>query len=196
MEEILERQLLIQGRAFATFSTIEKALAGIKVSFRGQHVVLACYKRMSAKNWSEWRWAFSLYGVENWLLLRIMRGTKCLNPFFRLHKVSEVLNKYVVGVWPDNFTVAFSVSFIVTVFVPDIEEIQNKAICLWIGTTCSVNVTSTRSANLYDISRRKPSSRAPNFKKPRVPKMKIRLCMHDSKSFLVYHVETCLCHVH
>jgi len=50
MEEILERQLLIQGRAFATFSTIEKALAGIKVSFRGQHVVLACYKRMSAKN--------------------------------------------------------------------------------------------------------------------------------------------------
>jgi len=28
MEEILERQLLIRGRAFATFSTIEKVLAG------------------------------------------------------------------------------------------------------------------------------------------------------------------------
>ena len=28
MEEILERQLLIRGRAFATFSTIKKALAG------------------------------------------------------------------------------------------------------------------------------------------------------------------------
>jgi len=28
LEEILERQLLIRGRAFATFSTIEKALAG------------------------------------------------------------------------------------------------------------------------------------------------------------------------
>jgi len=28
MEEILERQLLTRGRAFATFSTIEKALGG------------------------------------------------------------------------------------------------------------------------------------------------------------------------
>jgi len=28
----------------------------------------------------------------------------------------------------------------------------------------SVDVTSTCSANLYDISRRKPSRRAPNFK--------------------------------
>jgi len=28
MEEILEQQLLFRGRAFATFSTIEKALAG------------------------------------------------------------------------------------------------------------------------------------------------------------------------
>jgi len=34
MEEILERQLLVRGRAFATFSTIEKALAGRKISFR------------------------------------------------------------------------------------------------------------------------------------------------------------------
>jgi len=32
LEEILE-QLLIRGRAFATFLTIEKALAGLKKSF-------------------------------------------------------------------------------------------------------------------------------------------------------------------
>jgi len=35
-----------------------------------------------------------------------------------------------MGVWSDNFIVAFFVSFIVTVFVADIEEIQNKVICL------------------------------------------------------------------
>jgi len=34
MAEILERQLLIRGRAFATFSTIEKALADRKISYR------------------------------------------------------------------------------------------------------------------------------------------------------------------
>jgi len=27
------------------------------------------YRRMSMKDWSEWWWAFSFYGVENWLLL-------------------------------------------------------------------------------------------------------------------------------
>jgi len=37
------------------------------------------YRRMSAKHWSEWRWAFSLYGVENWLSLHIMFGTKRIN---------------------------------------------------------------------------------------------------------------------
>ena len=35
-------------------------------------------------------------------------------------------NKYVMGVWSDNFTAAFFVSFSVTLFVPDIEGIQNK----------------------------------------------------------------------
>ena len=40
MEEILEQQLLIRGRAFATFSTIEKPLAGLKKAFRGPFVVL------------------------------------------------------------------------------------------------------------------------------------------------------------
>jgi len=38
MDEILERQLRIRGGTFATFSTIEKALAGRKKSFRGLHV--------------------------------------------------------------------------------------------------------------------------------------------------------------
>jgi len=103
-----------------------------------------------------WRWEL--------LLLRIMCGTKRLNPLFRLglHEAIELLNKYVMGVWSDSFTAAFFVSFIVTVFVPDIEGIQKKVICLWIGTACSVNVTSTCSANLYDISRPKPSRRAPS----------------------------------
>jgi len=41
MEKFLEWQLLIQGQAFATFSTIEKALVGHKKSFHGTHVVQA-----------------------------------------------------------------------------------------------------------------------------------------------------------
>jgi len=36
------------------------------------------------------------------------------------------LNKYVTGVLSDNFTAGFFVSFIMTVFVPNIEGIQNK----------------------------------------------------------------------
>ena len=59
-----------------------------------------------------------------------MCGTKRLNPLFRLHEAIEVLNKYVMGVWSDSFTAAFFVSFIVIGFVPDIEGIQNKLICL------------------------------------------------------------------
>jgi len=39
MEEILEQKLLIRGRVFATFSTIEKALAGRKKSFRQPRVL-------------------------------------------------------------------------------------------------------------------------------------------------------------
>jgi len=57
-----------------------------------------------------------------------MRGKKCLNPFSRLHEASKVLNKYAMRVWSDNFTPAFFVSFLVTVFVPDIEGIQNQVI--------------------------------------------------------------------
>ena len=41
MDEILEQQLLIRGRAFATFSTIEKALVAHKESFRRPYVVQA-----------------------------------------------------------------------------------------------------------------------------------------------------------
>ena len=106
----------------------------------------------------------------------MMCGTKRLNPFFRLHEASAVLNKYVMRVWPNNFITAFFVRFAVTVSVPDIEGIQNKVIpvCFLIESTCSVNVTSTCSYNLYYISRRKPSGGAPNLKQPRVPKMKIR----------------------
>jgi len=74
------------------------------------------------------------------------------------------LNKYAMGVLSDNFTAGFFVSFSMTVFVPDIEGFQHKVIRLRIGTTCSVNVASTCSANLYDISRREPSRRATNLK--------------------------------
>jgi len=48
------------------------------------------YRRMSTIDWSEWRWAFSFYGVENWLLLHIMCGTNRLNPIFRLHEARPV----------------------------------------------------------------------------------------------------------
>jgi len=56
----------------------------------------------------------------------MMCGTKRLNPFFMLHEASEILNKYVMLVWPDKVNAAIFVSFIVTVFVSDIEGIQNK----------------------------------------------------------------------
>jgi len=35
-----------------------------------------------------------------------------------------------MGVWSDNFTAAFFVRFIVTVFLPNVEGIQNKVLCL------------------------------------------------------------------
>jgi len=59
-----------------------------------------------------------------------MCGTNRLNPFFMFHEASEVLNKYEMGVCLDNFTTASFVSLIVNVFVPDIQGIQNKVICL------------------------------------------------------------------
>jgi len=42
----------------------------------------------------------------------------------------RALNKYLVGVWSDNVTATFFISFILTVFVPDIEGTQNKVLCL------------------------------------------------------------------
>jgi len=53
MEGILERQLLIRCRAFATFSTIEEALAGRKKSF--PYVVQACctWCQQSSHPWSK-----------------------------------------------------------------------------------------------------------------------------------------------
>ena len=112
----------------------------VRRTFFAMPVTNDLYIRMSAKNWSERRCAFSFYVVEDWLMARIMCGTKRLNPFVRLHEASEVLNKYVMWVWSDNVTAGFFVSFILTVFVPDIEGIKNKAICFWIETTRSVNV--------------------------------------------------------
>ena len=55
------------------------------------HPCSIVHRIMSPKDWSEWRWAFSFHCVENWLLWRVMCGTKRLNPFFRLHETSEVL---------------------------------------------------------------------------------------------------------
>ena len=64
------------------------------------------------------------------VIVTYSKWNKHLNPFFRLHEASEVINKYVMGVWSDKFIAALFVSFIVTVFVPDIEGIENKVICL------------------------------------------------------------------
>jgi len=64
------------------------------------------------------------------MFVHIMCGTKRLNQFFKFHEAREVLNKYIMGVWSDNFTDAFFVGFIVAVFVPDIEEIRNEVTCL------------------------------------------------------------------
>jgi len=42
VEEVVEQKLLIRGRAFATFSIIEKVLAGCKKSMGGPYVVQGC----------------------------------------------------------------------------------------------------------------------------------------------------------
>ena len=112
----------------------EKTISSISVSiifvfcFGSMHVFLSMQltkdlcRSMSVKDWSEWRWAFSFSGVENWLLLHIMCRTKLLNPFFQITRgqSGRLLNKYVMAVWRDNFTAGFFVSFIVDVFAPDI----------------------------------------------------------------------------
>jgi len=45
MEEILQRHLLIRDRVFAAISTIEKAHAARKKSFRGKYVVQAWFRK-------------------------------------------------------------------------------------------------------------------------------------------------------
>ena len=77
------------------------------------------YRSMNAKDWSEWGGAFFFSGIENWLLLHIMWGTKRLNPFFQITRGQwgRLLNKYVMGVWRDNFTAGFFVSYVVTVLI-------------------------------------------------------------------------------
>jgi len=55
MEEILERQLLIRGRAFPTISTIEKALAGLKKAFAGRMRPagpMLCRSALECHEWS------------------------------------------------------------------------------------------------------------------------------------------------
>jgi len=49
----------------------------------------------------------------------------------------------------------------VTVFVADMEGIENKVLYLLIGTTYSVNEASTYSADLYDINSRNPPEEPP-----------------------------------
>jgi len=45
--------------------------------------------------------------LENWYATYIMCGKNAWI-HFRLHEASEVLNKYVKGVWSDNLNAAFS----------------------------------------------------------------------------------------
>ena len=73
--------------------------------------------------------AFSFYGVENWLLLRIMCETNRLIPFFRLHQTKEVFYKHVSECGQITSPLPFSLVSFVTAFAPDIEGIQNKVIC-------------------------------------------------------------------
>jgi len=72
--------------------------------------------------------------MANYRLLGVVRSTGALLRASSSHlqtvQLHKELNKYVMGVLSDNFTAGFFVSFIITVFVPDIEGIQNKVICL------------------------------------------------------------------
>ena len=66
------------------------------------------------------------------LLMGTIRGTGALLRGRSWHmktvQLDKALNKYVMGVWSNNFTAAFFVSFIVAVFAPDLDGIQNKFI--------------------------------------------------------------------
>jgi len=47
--------------------------------------------------------------------------------------IAQALNKYLMELWSNDFTAAFFVSFIVTVFAPDhIEAIQKNKYCEYV----------------------------------------------------------------
>ena len=48
---------------------------------------------------------------------------------FPQYLLATIFIFFVLVLWSDNFTAGFLVSFILTVFVPDIEGIKNKAVC-------------------------------------------------------------------
>jgi len=60
----------------------------------------------------------------------VLYSESALNWHLQTVQLHRELNKYVIGVLSGNFTAGFFVSFIMTVFVPDIEGIQNKVIWL------------------------------------------------------------------
>ena len=225
--------MLIGGPAFATFSTIEKALAGRRKNFHGPYVcrptveewalgievndnehslflalsIRYCYVHSVEQNawvhFSDYRrpvtysinmwWEcgqinsslpFSLVSLYLCSVFFVLMSCGYVSTVFadicidfcKLWLVFCAVRLYFAGeddaktFRPFSFPWHLIFSDIkwkclsVTVFVSDIDGIQNKVLCLWIGTTCSVNVMSTCSDNLYDIIRRKPSRRTPNLK--------------------------------
>ena len=61
----------------------------------------------------------SLFLVLQLVTVTYSVWNKTPESIFQITRASEVLNKYAMGLWSDNFTAAFFASFIVTVFVPD-----------------------------------------------------------------------------
>jgi len=101
-----------------------------------------------------WRWELVIF---TYVL------NKTPESIFQITRGQWCTQKNVIWVRSDNSTAAFFVGFIVTVFVPDIEGIQNKAMFLnWNNSFSEYNEHG--SANLYDISRPKPYRKAPNLK--------------------------------
>jgi len=79
----------LKPRAPDSISSISVSIIFVFFWFKARFFIMPLtkefYIRLSAKDWSECWWAFSFSAVANWLLLHIMCGTKCLNPYFRLH---------------------------------------------------------------------------------------------------------------
>ena len=60
------------------------------------------------------------------MIITYIVWNKTLESIFQITR-GKVPTKYVMGVRSNNFTAAFFVSFIVTVFVPDVEEFRIKS---------------------------------------------------------------------